>query len=239
MANETFELKRFVWATPDRLEIDGRFVGLGDAPTGNPVLVLRGSERTHRLPAVNGAPSVGDGEDWHAAFAWQEAPTAFGAAELELGDELLVQLPEPRRDEDESEPGVLDVRRRGGGSGERLRLQADFFAVRSELGEANARLERVEKELARAREDLDAERAGRATDARSFREGLVQAQGAAEEAVADALAEIESLRTRVGELTQASADAERLRTRLTSIRDLLDDDGTEDGRDAGGGAASP
>ena len=56
MANETFELKRFVWATPDRLEIDGRFVGLGDGPTGDAVLVLRGPERTHRLPAVdNGA----------------------------------------------------------------------------------------------------------------------------------------------------------------------------------------
>jgi len=239
MANETFELKRFVWATPDRLEIDGRFVGLGGSPTGHPVLVLRGPERTHRLPAVNGGTSVGDGENWHAAFAWQEAPTAFGAAELELGDELLVQLPEPRRDEDESELGVLDVRRRGGGGGERLRLQADLFAVRSELGEANARLERVEKELARAREDLDEERAGRATDAKSFREGLSQAQGAAEETVADAASEVESLRARVGELTRSGADAERLRARLTSIRDLLDDDGTEDGRDAGGGASSP
>ena len=234
MANETFELKRFVWATPDRLEIDGRFVGLGDAPTGHPVLVLRGPERTHRLPAVNGGASVGAGEDWHAAFAWQEAPTAFGAAELELGDELLVQLPEPRRDEDESELGVLDVRRRGGG--ERLRLQADLFAVRSELGEANARLARVDKELARAREDLDEERAGRAADARSFREGLVQAQGAAEETVADALSELESLRERVDELTRSGAEVELLRARLTSIRDLLDEDRTED---AGGGAASP
>ena len=35
MGKETFELERFVWATPDRLEIDGRFVGLGEEPPGN------------------------------------------------------------------------------------------------------------------------------------------------------------------------------------------------------------
>lgn len=236
MANETFELKRFVWATPDRLEIDGRFVGLGDGPMGDPVLVLRGAERTHRLPAVDDVATVRDGGDWHAAFAWQEAPTAFGAAELELGDDLLVELPEPRRDSDDSELGVIDVRRRG--SSERLRLQADLFAIQSELSEAHARIERLERELARAREDLDEERAGRAADAKSFREGLQQANAVAGETVADALAEVETLRKRTGELAAAGTDAERLRTRLASIRRILDE-GTGDARDAGGDAASP
>ena len=182
------------------------------------------------------ARAVGEGEDWHAAFAWQEAPTAFGAAELELGDELLVELPEPRRDTDEAELGVIDVRRRGGG--ERLRLQADLFAIRSELGEAHARVERVEKELARAREDLDDERAGRAADAKSFREGLQQANAVAGETVADALAEVETLRSRVAEMAAAGAEAERLRARLDSIREILDE-AIGDGRDVGGDAASP
>ncbi|MBA3406704.1 MAG: hypothetical protein H0U06_01370 [Solirubrobacterales bacterium] len=236
MGSETFELKRFVWATPDRLEIDGRFVGLGAAPTGRPVLVLRGTERTHRLPAVDDDAPVGEGEDWHAAFAWLEAPTAFGAAELELGDELLVDLPEPVRDADESELDILDVRRRGGT--ERLRAQSELLAVRSELGEAHVIRERVEKELARAQADVEEERAGRAADAKSFREGLLQAQGAAEETVADALGEIETLRARIAELTSTGAEAERLRTRLSSIRDILAD-GTGDTRSPGGDGAAP
>jgi hypothetical protein len=243
VANETFELKRFVWATPDRLEIAGRFVGLGDGATGDPVLVLRGADRTHRLPAVGDGATVGEGQDWHAVFAWQEPPTAFGTAELELGGELLVELPEPRRGDDESELGVIDVRRRGGN--ERLRLQSELFTIRSELGEAHARSERLERELARAREDLDEERAGRAADAKSFREGLQQSNAVAGEALAEAMAEVEALRTRTAELTSRNAElaatgteAEQLRARLASIREILDD-GMGDGRDVGGDAASP
>ena len=93
MGTETFELERFVWATPDRLEIDGRFVGLGDTPPGDPVLVLRGEDQTHRLPAVSNGAAMDDQGQWHAAFAWQEAPTAFGAVQLEPRDEPLPALP--------------------------------------------------------------------------------------------------------------------------------------------------
>ena len=227
MGSETFELERFVWATPDRLEIDGRFVGLDAAPPANPVLVLQGDDRTHRLAAVTDGLVEGDGGHWHAAFAWQEAPTAFGTAQLELGDELFVELPEPRWDADPSALGVVEVRRRGGGGGDRLRLQGDLFAVRSELVEARARLERVEKELARAREDLDDERTGRAADAEQFRAALAEAQSAAEETISAALAEEAALRAHVAELSGAGQEAERLRARLTSIRDILDEDAPE------------
>jgi hypothetical protein len=225
MGNETFELERFVWATPDRLEIDGRFIGLAAAPA-NPVLVLHGEDRTHRLAAVTNGVVGGDGGRWHAAFTWQEAPTAFGTAQLELGDELFVELPQPRWDAEASDLEVVDVGRRGGG-GDRLRLQGDLLAVRSELVEAHAGLERVAKELARAREDLDEERAGRAADAQEFRAALAEAQSAAEETVSEALAEQAALRTRVGELALAGQEAERLRARLTSIRDILDEDTPE------------
>jgi hypothetical protein len=233
MGSETFELERFVWASPDRLEIDGRFVGLGELPPGAPVLVLHGTERTHRLPAAADV-AFDDGELWHAAFTWQEAPTAFGAVELELGGELLVELPEPGSDAEASELGVLAVRRRGGA--ERLRLQADLFAVRSELGEARASLERAEKELARARDDLAQERADRATDAERFRADLAQAQGAAQATVEETLAELEALQTRVVELGRVGEEADRLRAQLTAIRELLDDAG--DRSDAGGERAS-
>ena len=211
MATETFELKRFVWATPDRLEIEGRFAGLSVEAVNRPVLVLRGDEQTHRLPAINGDAPSGDGGDWHAAFAWLEAPTAFDAAELELGDDLLVELPEPLLNGDDSERGVLDVRRR---RGQRLRLQAEVLAVRSQLGEAHADRERIAKDLVRAREDLDEERAARARDAESFRASLAQTQNAAEEAVAETREEVVELRTRIAQLTSASTEAERLRSRL-------------------------
>lgn len=237
MGNETFELERFIWATPDRLEIDGRFIGLEAAPPAEPVLVLQGEDRTHRLPAVAGGVAGDGGERWHAAFAWQEAPTAFGAAQLELGDDLFVELPEPRWDAEAAEPAIVAVRRRGGG-GERLKLQADLFAARSELTEAHARLERVEKELARAREDVDEERAGRAADAQQFRAALAEAQLAAEDTVAEAIAEAVALRTRVAELTIAGQQAERLRARLMSIRDIVDED-TREGTDVRSDAASP
>ncbi len=236
MGNETFELERFVWATPDRLEIDGRFVGLGDEPLADPVLVLHGEDRTHRLAAVTDGVVGGNGGHWHAAFAWQEAPTAFGTAQLELGEELFVELPQPRWDTETSDLGVVDVRRRGGG--QRLRLQADLLAVRSELAEALASVERVEKELSRAREDLDAERAGRAADAQEFRAALAQAHSAAEQAVSEALAEEAALRTRIAELASAGEEAERLRARLLSIRDILDED-KRDRTDVRADAASP
>jgi hypothetical protein len=236
VGNQTFELERFVWATPDRLEIDGRFVGLGEAPSGQPVLVLRGAERTHRLPAVTEGAANGDAEGWHAAFSWQEAPTAFDAVELEFGDELLVELPEPGSDSEASELGLLDVRRRRGGA-ERLRLQGDLLAVRSELGELRALQERLEKELARAREDLAAERAARAGDAERFRADLAHAQETAEETLADALGEVERLNARVVELAHTGEEAERMRARLTAVRELLDET-EEDPRDAGGEAAS-
>jgi multidrug resistance efflux pump len=232
MGSETFELKRFGWATPDRLEIDGRFIGLDDPPEAEPVLVLHGAERTHRLPAVAADALDAAAEHWHAAFVWQETPTAFDTAQLELGDELLVDLPEPRRDA-ESSADMLDVRHRGGQ--QRLRLQSELLRVRSELSEANARLERAEQELARAREDLEAERASRAQDAEQFRADLAQAQQAAEEALAEAAAETSTLRVRVAGLHGAGAEAERLRNRLSTIREILDED-AEERRGAGGGA---
>src|SRR5918999_2061009 len=108
----TFELERFVWGAPDRLEISGTFAGVGDPPAGSPLLVVRGNGDTHRLPAVldsvSGPPA--DGHRWLAAFAWLEAPVAFDAAVLELGD-LVVELPEPGARRQLFRHQVLEVRR--------------------------------------------------------------------------------------------------------------------------------
>jgi hypothetical protein len=224
MATETFELRRFGWATPDRLEVAGRFAGLGDEATGDPVLMLRGSDGTHRLFAVRGtaADEASDDEEWRAVFAWQETPAPFDVAQLELGNELLVDLPAPSGDDaGERDPELLDVRRRG--AQDRLRMRAQMLDTDSRLAEALAQQARSDEELARARADLAAERAGRADDAEVFRARLTAIEKEADEVVSEARAEAGALRARLEQLTAAGAEAERLRERLMSIFDLAAD----------------
>ena len=95
VAGATFELDRFTWAAPDRLELSGRFTGIGDAP-GDAVLVVRGLDWVQRLPAVPDTEPPDTSGRWRAAFAWLEAPAAFDGATHELGGELSVELPAPR-----------------------------------------------------------------------------------------------------------------------------------------------
>ena len=124
-AAPTFELERFEWGAPDRLEVSGTFGGLRDAPAdGSPVLIVSAGERMHRLPAVPdslaGPPE--EGRLWRAAFAWQDAPVAFDVAELQLGADIVVQLPEPGAKRPASRPRVLEVRTaRAGGGGDARR----------------------------------------------------------------------------------------------------------------------
>jgi hypothetical protein len=237
MARETFELARFGWATPDTLEIDGRFDGITEDEPGDAVLVLRGGDRTHRLQGVAG----GDGKTrrdgkWHASFMWQETPGDFDFAQLELGDELLVELPALKLDGEGSDPQLLDVRRRTGS--DRLRLHVDLLAARSLLAEAEERLAASEQDLARARADLAAEQAGRAADAERFRLALAEAGATADEEISEARAESSALRARVEELERTGLEAGRLRDRLDQIRLLIAEPVRDEGRDAGGYAVA-
>src|SRR3954453_22978746 len=74
-----FDLERFAWEAPDRLEVSGRFSGLDGKRPAPPILVVHGADGTHRLATVPGSVSGSpkDGRWWRAAFAWQEPPTAF------------------------------------------------------------------------------------------------------------------------------------------------------------------
>src|SRR4051812_10659422 len=89
----TFQLDRFEWAAPDRLEIAGSFDGV-DAASVAPTLVVGSGDDARRLTGTPG-DSKADGDQWTAAFLWQEPPVAFEAAELELGHGLSVVLPAP------------------------------------------------------------------------------------------------------------------------------------------------
>jgi hypothetical protein len=276
-----FELERFAWAGPNRLELSGKFVGLPDVPSDAPVLVVRGPELSHRLAAapdsLSGPPH--DRALWSAAFEWQEPPAAFDVARLELGAEIAVELPRPGAKHRRFRSRSLPVQSGGTESGgiERVRLEARLLAAQEEIRELRAALERAQEELARARADLQGERARRATDADQSREALAWLHASAEDALAfeqttaqqldadlrealqaiatkDAVieqlrrqaeqrthalmraqsatrAEVEALRRRVARLDEARSAAEAARTeaeqllsRLTAMRDALEDE---------------
>ena len=228
----TFALERFAWEAPDRLGLSGWFSGLpDDGPPAAPVIVVRGSGGTHHLPAVSGAASAPEaGGRWEAAFAWQEPPAPFDAAELQLGAGIVVELPEPRSEARPPDDPPLAVTRRGAGGGaEQLRLEASLVATQEELREALATLDQMEEELSRARVDLDAERARHAADAERFREGVARVRESAERALvaeqhtAQRLErdlqrsrdELTALREQVTEHERAGAEAEQLRATPT------------------------
>jgi hypothetical protein len=239
LAAPTFELKRFAWATPDRLELSGTFGGLRNAPAdAPPVLVLRAGERVHRLPAVpeslSGPPD--DGHGWHAEFAWQDAPVAFEVAELQLGAELTVELPAPNAKRRLTRARALEVRtaegRREtmenvGGRGtpaETVGSQVELLAAQEEVREVQVAMQRVEAELTRTRDDLRAERERRAVDSERFRDGLAKLRESAEAA----LAAEQDATIRVGtDLREAHEAIEAKDAALETLRGQLEAAGAE------------
>jgi len=211
----TFHLERFAWGGPDRLQVSGTFTGLAGVPPHVPVLVVRGPEHTHRLEALPDSLSgpLEDGSPWSAEFAWQEPPVAFDAATLELGPEIVVELPEPGAKRRWIRGRTLEVRSAGnaasaertpeepdrteldrqparqledaspGPGAELVRLETELLAAHEEIRELRAAAERVREELARARDDLTSERDRHAGDAERFRQGLVSVQQSAAEAL--------------------------------------------------------
>ena len=165
-AEATFELERFAWAAPDRLELLGTFTGVQATAATAPELVVDGPEGTRRLPALDGsvAGPPEDGRPWSAEFGWQEAPVAFEHATLELERGITVALPQPggkrrwaRRETlevqaPESRPEAVDA---AGG-----RLEGGLLAVeehiRGVLREAQSSLDAKDAELDRAQSALDA-----------------------------------------------------------------------------------
>ena len=50
----SFELERFSWTEPDRLEVIGRWTGLEGRRLGRPVLTLTLDDERHRVTALPG-----------------------------------------------------------------------------------------------------------------------------------------------------------------------------------------
>src|SRR5690242_17409797 len=92
-----FELERFEWSG-ERLEVIGRWSGLRGRRLSRPVLILDAGGRRVRLNALPGGQlRAGIDEPWRAAFAWDGGEEDLSGAELEIGRNLVVELPAPRR----------------------------------------------------------------------------------------------------------------------------------------------
>jgi hypothetical protein len=238
----TFELARFAWGAPDRLELSGRFLGLADGPADDPELVISGENGVHRLPVVPDSLSgpLEDGRWWDAVFAWQEPPVAFDVAELRFGSDMVVELPTPDARRSRSRKQTLAVSREpveepeevppaeeelpASDGIEQLRAHAELLATQEALHEVRADLERMQEELARTRSELDAERAERSADSGRFQHALGELRDSAEEAL---IAEQAATREVRGELQEAlgmianrDAEAEELRQRIEELEQL-------------------
>ncbi len=246
----TFALKRFAWETPDRLVVSGVFGDLPHLPTlGSPVLVVRAGESVHDLPAVaesvEGPPR--DGKVWQAQFSWQDAPVAFAEAELRLGADLTVFLPEPSEKRRINRArNMLEVRINHGadpspeateialdpppeaeaepehaaenGGPAAVGAQVELLAAQEEVRAVQVSLQQTEAELARAREDLEAERTRKAADSERFREGLAQVRETAEQALSDERRTVIQLDS---ELRGAKEAAEAKDAELDALREQL------------------
>jgi len=207
----TFRLERFEWAEPDRLEIAGSFTGI-DAPSEPPTLVVHGTDGARRLTGVLGEPASAEGP-WSAAFLWNEAPVPFESAELELGGGLSVELSAPGTNDE-----AIAIRSSTQSPADMLRLQVALLAAQEDAREALTAHRQMVQEFARARDDLEAERADRASDAERFKQGLDQVREASEQAVTAAEAEVGQLHRRVSELENALGGLAALRDELRTAK---------------------
>src|SRR5919108_6673048 len=107
---EQFELERFEWRAPDRLEIAGKFHGLQATPAEEPVLVVNGGEHSLRSDPETAPGPPEDGESWCAQFVWDETPIAVEAAALALGPDVVVDLPAPGSKRTLLRPRFLEIR---------------------------------------------------------------------------------------------------------------------------------
>jgi hypothetical protein len=238
----TFELARFAWGAPDRLELSGRFIGLADGPADVPELVISGANGVHRLPVVPGSLTgpLENGRRWDAVFAWQEPPVAFDVAELQFGSGMVVELPSPdarrsrrqnlavsrQQPAEEPEPAAQEEEPAAETEGvHQLRAQAELLGTQEALREARETLERTQEELARVRSDLVSEREQRGVDVERFKQALGELRDTAEaaltaeeEATREARAEVVGLQDRVAELEQRGAEAEHLHGELEVAR---------------------
>jgi hypothetical protein len=164
-AEPAFTLERF---EPDgeRLEVAGHWRGLRGRRFVRPVLWLYHGDGRQRLVAVlDHKPwQAGEGDQWVAAFPWGGGAVEAERAELEVGRELVVQLPVPGGPAP-VEPQPAKARRPSEVERLREQLAAEIRERRELQAELDARrreadtLTRVRAERDAAREEAERARA--------------------------------------------------------------------------------
>jgi hypothetical protein len=187
-----FEVDRFGWTGSDRLEVTGRWFGLRGHRFMRPALIVEaGDDRRRLLALLEHKPwAADDGEPWTAAFAWAGEPVDIGFAELAVAPSVAVELPPPDK------PGG---RSRSRGAGTRRRSETARTGPRVPARGAT-RSDALERDLGKARKELESARAEHERERRAARE---EAAGLRAE-LAEARARIEAL-----EAETASVAAER------------------------------
>ena len=198
----TFELERFGWSEPRRLEVVGRWSGLEGRRLGRPVLTVEAGGRRKRITAMPGGQLANTGE-WRATFACDEPPETISEVVLEVGRRLVVELPPPR------------ARRRAAADPSLERLHDE--RVRRE--ELQATLAERDAELVSLREEADAALAEREDEVETLRGDSERLSGELAE-VREALAAAEAGRDRLAaELERVSADLAIREQELTAARE--------------------
>ena len=229
-----FIVERFA-ASGDRVEVSGHWLGLRGRHLVRPVLWLHRGESRERLVAVlDHKPwAADDGEPWLAAFKWKGGKLDAERAELEVGRELIVELPLPGRAAPKPRPARARVpteleRTREellSATKERSTLQAALDVAQAKAEE----LARTRDELARAREDADRARTDGERMVNDEYRQREAALAAAEEATGRAREAESALRLGERQLEAARAayaELESARDRLAAQLDCVRDDTT-------------
>jgi predicted nucleic acid-binding Zn-ribbon protein len=142
-----FELECFEWAD-ERLEVAGRWKGLAGRRLNRPVLTVEteGGRRKH-LVALPGGHFGAAEESWRAAFAWPGDPAEITGAELEVGGNVVVDLPLPDRRRRRRKRQAVDA-------GDEL-LRAEIVALRGQVERLRAEMAGRERENMQLRSRLD------------------------------------------------------------------------------------
>jgi hypothetical protein len=143
-----FEVERFEWTSPERLELVGRWSGLRGHRFLRPTLDFEvDGERRRMLADLDHKPwAPEEGQDWIAAFTWKGDPAHLDEAELTVSPELAVQLPAP------GGSVAKGTAKAAGPAAERRPARRPRTAVlEGELAAALAEVERLGAELDRAR----------------------------------------------------------------------------------------
>src|SRR4051794_5429237 len=238
-----FDVERFEWTAPDRLEVAGRWSGVRGMRFVRPTLILRDEgDRRRLLALLEHKPwAAMDGEEWVAAFPWEGEPLEAESAELAVAPSLAVELPAPRLPGAKRRRAKVDKpprfqratahnpelleRARDAAVIERASLERERDTALRERDAAVVALRERDvgdraagDELAAAQADADEQRR-RADDLAARLEALESASEDADPRRARA----EELEARLQELEAARADADELRARAQELEERLRD----------------